>query len=139
MRDLVSGDDLARWTDESFCYVTTVGRRTGRPHVIEIWFGIRRGTLYLLSGGGLASDWVRNLVEEPRVHVRIGTDQFIGRARIVDDAEEDADARRLLAAKYQGWHEGQTMSRWAATALPVAIEPVTQARADPASLTLFEG
>jgi hypothetical protein len=28
--------------DESFCYVTTTGRRTGNPHSIEIWFGLAR-------------------------------------------------------------------------------------------------
>ena len=33
-----------------------------------------------------------------------------------------ARARRLLAAKYQGWKEGKPMSGWATTALPVAID-----------------
>jgi hypothetical protein len=28
---------------ESFCYVTTTGRRTGNPHRIEIWFGLAEG------------------------------------------------------------------------------------------------
>jgi hypothetical protein len=29
--------DLA---DEEFCYLTTTGRVTGRPHEIEIWFAL---------------------------------------------------------------------------------------------------
>jgi deazaflavin-dependent oxidoreductase (nitroreductase family) len=107
---------------ESFCYVTTVGRRTGRPHTIEIWFGQSDGTLYLLSGGGDRSDWVRNVQANPEVQVRVGSASTPARARIVTDPNEDVAARRLLAEKYQGWREGAAMSGWARTALPVAID-----------------
>jgi deazaflavin-dependent oxidoreductase (nitroreductase family) len=108
-----------------FCYLTTTGRRTGRPHTIEIWFGVADGRLYLLSGGGDRSDWVRNLMANPRVGLRIGdlTTEAVG--RIVEDEAEDAMARRLLAAKYQGWREGRSLSGWARTAVPIAIEPTT--------------
>lgn len=116
--------------DLSFCYVTTTGRRTGRPHTIEIWFGAREGRLYLLSGGRTRSDWVRNLRREPRVRVRLGHREFDAVARVVADPGEDALARRLLAAKYQSWQEGQQMSRWARTALPVAVEPVEEEEQD---------
>jgi deazaflavin-dependent oxidoreductase (nitroreductase family) len=111
--------DLA---DNDFCYVTTTGRRTGRPHTIEIWFGERDGVLYLLSGGGGRSDWVKNLRREPAVSVRVGDRTWPARARVVEDGHEDAAARRLLASKYQGWREGRPMSAWARTALPVAID-----------------
>lgn len=105
-----------------FCYVTTTGRRSGRPHTIEIWFGERDGTIYLLSGGGGGSDWVRNLRKEPKVSVHIAGEDRQGTARFVDDPDEDAAARRLLATKYQSWREGSPLSRWASTALVVAID-----------------
>lgn len=107
----------------TFCYVTTMGRRTGSPHTIEIWFGERDGALYLLSGGGDRSDWVRNIRKEPNVSVRIGGEERPGVVRFVDDPDEQAMARRLLAGKYQGWREGRPLSRWASTALVVAIDP----------------
>lgn len=110
-------------TNEPYCYLTTRGRRTGAPHTVEIWFGVRGGVLYLLSGGGHRSDWVRNLLAEPSVAVRIGSGtERRGHARLVEDAEEDAAARLLLAAKYQGWSDGQPLSSWASTALAVAID-----------------
>jgi deazaflavin-dependent oxidoreductase (nitroreductase family) len=118
------GDALRELAEVSFCYVTTTGRRTGEPHTIEIWFGFADGRLYVLSGGGDRSDWVRNLVANPRVRLRLGETTTEALARIVTDPEEEARARRLLAAKYQGWREGQSMGRWASTALPVAIEPI---------------
>jgi deazaflavin-dependent oxidoreductase (nitroreductase family) len=105
-----------------FCYLTTTGRRTGRPHTIEIWFGGSDDTLFMLSGGGRRSDWVRNLQADPSVAVRIGRRTHSGRARVVEDPAEDELARRLLAAKYQGWREGMPFSRWASTALAVAID-----------------
>jgi deazaflavin-dependent oxidoreductase (nitroreductase family) len=111
--------DLA---DQDFCYLTTTGRRTGRPHTIEIWFGARDGALYLLSGGGDRSDWVRNLRTRPEVSVRVGDRTWSARARVVEDPDEDAAARPLLAAKYQGWRAGQRLSGWARTSLVVALD-----------------
>jgi deazaflavin-dependent oxidoreductase (nitroreductase family) len=108
--------------DEDFAYVTTAGRRTGRPHTIEIWFGVDGGCVYLLSGGGGRSDWVRNLLADPRVSLRIRDRQWHAEARVVEDPEEEARARRLLASKYQGWQEGRPLSRWAGSALPVALD-----------------
>jgi len=52
---------------EEYCYLTTMGRITGKPHEIEIWFGLNDFTLYLLSGGGIKSDWVKNLLKNPSV------------------------------------------------------------------------
>ena len=109
--------------DEEFAYLTTIGRRSGREHRIEIWFGISGGMLYVLSGGGDRSDWVRNLRADPRVRIRIGEVEQPARARVVTDGGEDGTARRLLAAKYQGWREGAELSTWARTALVVAVEP----------------
>ena len=107
---------------EPFCYVTTRGRRSGRPHTIEIWFARRGDTLYLLAGGGEESDWVRNIRADPSVEVRLGDRVYGARARVVERPDEDAVARRLLAGKYQGWQDGAPMSGWASTALPVAID-----------------
>lgn len=113
---------LSDLADEEYCYLTTTGRISGRPHEIEIWFAIRGDTLYLLSGGGELSDWVRNLRANPSAAVRIGKRTFQGMARDVPEGQEEALIRRLLAAKYQGWSEGDHLSDWARTALPVAID-----------------
>jgi len=107
---------------ESFCYLTTTGRVTGRPHEIEMWFGLgpEGRTLYMLSGGGDRSDWVRNLKRNPKVTVRLGGERFEGRARVVEDPEEDALARRLLVEKYE--RKPGSLSNWRRRALPVAID-----------------
>jgi deazaflavin-dependent oxidoreductase (nitroreductase family) len=108
-----------------FCYLTTAGRVSGRPHTVEIWFALQDHTLYLLSGGGDRSDWVRNLLRHPEVTVRLGrrdADPLAGRARLVDQgSDEDELARRLVVAKYQPTYGGD-LSGWRRSALPVAVD-----------------
>ncbi|MBK9970646.1 MAG: hypothetical protein IPP16_07885 [Acidimicrobiaceae bacterium] len=48
---------LAPHANTENCYLTTVGRRTGRSHEVEIWFGVVGDTLYLISGNGPGADW----------------------------------------------------------------------------------
>jgi deazaflavin-dependent oxidoreductase (nitroreductase family) len=107
--------------DEDFCYLTTRGRVTGKPHEIEIWYSLvpENRTLYMLSDSA-RSDWVLNLRRAPRVSVRIAGETFDGRARAVEDAEEDELARRLLVAKYED--TPGSLANWRRTALPVAVD-----------------
>jgi deazaflavin-dependent oxidoreductase (nitroreductase family) len=112
---------LSQLSNEEYCYLTTRGRVSGRPHEIEIWFAVHDSTLYLLSGSK-RSDWVRNLLNDPAVTVRIAKHTFSGSARVVKDQDEEHRARYLIAEKYQEWEEGKTLSQWAQTALPIAID-----------------
>jgi deazaflavin-dependent oxidoreductase (nitroreductase family) len=115
-------DALLAASDDDFCYLTTRGRVTGRPHEIEIWFVLDGTTLFMLSGGGGSSDWVRNLTAAPEVRVRLGSSTYDGTARVVDpDTEEDERARRLVFEKYQPRYEG-SLASWRERSLPVAIE-----------------
>jgi deazaflavin-dependent oxidoreductase (nitroreductase family) len=107
--------------DLDYCYVTTTGRRTGSPHTIEIWFALHADTVYMLSGGGEASDWVKNVRVDPTVGLRLGDRDMICRARIVQDEQEDALARRLLVEKY-ALRYADDLEEWGRTALPMAIE-----------------
>ena len=113
---------LAGLADATVCYLTTVGRRTGKRHTIEIWFALRDSTLYLLSGGGDSADWVRNMRKTSAVRVRVGGRALEGKAREVTAPAEDALARELLDGKYMNWKPGKRLSAWARGALPVAID-----------------
>lgn len=113
---------LTSLKNEDYCYLTTKGRKSGNPHEIEIWFGINDNSLYLLSGGGDDSDWVKNLRANPNVTVRIAKHTFSGIARIVSEDKESTMARHMLAGKYQEWREGESLSDWGKTALVVGIE-----------------
>jgi deazaflavin-dependent oxidoreductase (nitroreductase family) len=111
-----------RLAGEDFAYLTTVGRKSGRPHRIEIWFALGDRNIYVLSGGGDSADWVRNIRRNGRVRIQIGSRSLAARGRIVRRAAEDAHARELLDAKYMGWRPGKKLSSWARGARPVAID-----------------
>ena len=111
----------ASLASESYCYLTTTGRVSGKPREIEIWFGLDGDTLFMLSGGRERSDWVKNLTRDPEVRVRIRDQSLQGTARIVTDQDEDARARRLLLEKYTPGYSGD-LSDWGETALPVAVD-----------------
>jgi nitroimidazol reductase NimA-like FMN-containing flavoprotein (pyridoxamine 5'-phosphate oxidase superfamily) len=112
---------LADAAGEDYCYLTTAGRVTGKPHTIEIWFGLQGNTLYLLAGGRDGADWVRNGRKTPEVSVRVADVTYAGRLRVVEDGAEDALARRLLLEKYAPGYSG-SLDNWGRTALPVAID-----------------
>jgi deazaflavin-dependent oxidoreductase (nitroreductase family) len=116
------GQKLNALANEDFCYLTTTGRVTGRPHEIEIWFALvaETDTLYMLSGGGDRSDWVKNLRHNPEVEVRISGKRLGGHAREARDAEEDELARRLLVEKYES--SSGRLENWRRTALPVVVD-----------------
>jgi len=113
---------LPRMKEEEYCYLTTTGRVSGKPHEIEIWFGLKDHTLYLLSEGREKSDWVKNLLKNPAVKIRIAKKHFNGTAHLVSDEQEEMNARTMLATKYQQWRVGQKFSHWARTALVVGID-----------------
>jgi deazaflavin-dependent oxidoreductase (nitroreductase family) len=111
----------SQFASEQYCYLTTAGRVTGHPHRIEIWFAIDQDTVYLLSGGGDRSDWVKNLRREPAVTVEIGSRAFGGRARVVSDPTEGERARALVHDKYAPGYRGD-LANWRRSALPIAVD-----------------
>ena len=114
--------DVENLDGHQFCYLTTVGRRTGRRHEVEIWYAASGSTLYLLAGGGTGADWVRNLVANPGADVRVGEQTYRAVGRILEDAgEEEQTARRLVFEKYQPGYDGD-LSGWRERALPVALD-----------------
>jgi deazaflavin-dependent oxidoreductase (nitroreductase family) len=108
--------------DEAYCYLTTTGRVSGNPHEIEIWFGFKDNTLYLLSGNMDKSDWVKNLRKNPAVTVRIADQTFNATARLVTDENEEMMARNMLADKYNERKANGSLGNWARTALVVGID-----------------
>lgn len=109
------------FADEDFCYLTTRGRVSGRPHTIEIWFALAERTIYMLAGGRDSSDWVKNLLRDPNVSLRIRDTNYAGRARLVQRRDEDALARRIVVDKYQPGY-GEDLTDWGRDSLPVAVD-----------------
>lgn len=111
----------SEFANEPYCYLTTRGRVSGLSRRIEIWFALQGDTLYMLSGGGDRSDWVKNLRRTPAVTVELGRGRFTGSGRLISDADEDRRARILLFEKYSPSYSGD-LTDWSRTSLPVAVD-----------------
>lgn len=99
-RTVSSMSILAAHADDECCDITTTGRRSGRSHRIEIWFGVLDDRLYLISGNGPGADWYRNALARPSVTVHLGGQDLPGLARPVSDPGERRRVGDLMGAKY---------------------------------------
>jgi deazaflavin-dependent oxidoreductase (nitroreductase family) len=110
-------DDVA---DEQVLYLTTIGRKTGLPREIEIWFVTFSGRFYLFAETGEAARWVGNVRQQPKVTIRIGERQIEALAHVLDprtDRSLWAQVAAIAKRKY-GWGDG----------LPVEIKPLFAAQ-----------
>jgi deazaflavin-dependent oxidoreductase (nitroreductase family) len=103
--------------DKQVLYLTTVGRRTGLPREIEIWFVVRCERLYLFAETREAAGWVKNIRRNPKVRVRIGECRSDATARVLDRQADRKlwDQVAEIANRKYGWGGG----------LPVEITPLS--------------
>src|SRR3954470_21000198 len=94
--------------DKKVLYLTTIGRRTGLPREIEIWFVVYRDCFYLFADTGEAAAWIKNIRSSPEVTVRIGEQHFGAVARVLDrDTDRELwDQAAALAERKYGWGDG---------------------------------
>jgi deazaflavin-dependent oxidoreductase (nitroreductase family) len=102
--------------DKQVLYLTTIGRRTGLLHEIEIWFVVWCERLYLFAETREAAGWVKNIRGNPKVMVRVGEWRADATARVLD---RDTDRQlwnqvAAVATRKYGWGDG----------LPVEITPL---------------
>jgi deazaflavin-dependent oxidoreductase (nitroreductase family) len=75
--------------------LTTTGRKSGRPRVTPLQYEDVDGAIYLGAARGQQADWVRNILADPRVTVRVGARQFSGIAEIISDVPRIVDFLEL--------------------------------------------
>jgi deazaflavin-dependent oxidoreductase (nitroreductase family) len=88
-------------------YLTTIGRLSGQPREIEIWFTEHGGQFYLVAERE-GANWARNIQSQPQVKVRVGDAELNAIARVVHNDREPqlaATVKALFDAKY-GWSDG---------------------------------
>ena len=116
--------------DKQVLYLTMMGRKTGLPREIEIWFVVWCERLYLFAETREAAGWVKNIKRNPKVMVRIREWRSDATARVLDrhtDRELWDQVAAIANHKY-GWGDG----------LPVEITPSPANAASP-DLTINPG
>jgi len=96
----VTKAELQQVANESNVEITTIGRKSGKPHTKPIWFVYDQGHLYLQAGQEGKTDWYQNLKKNPQITLKIGTVTFAGKAQFIDDAKETERIHNLFKQKY---------------------------------------
>lgn len=92
--------DLLALNRESLVEVTVIGRKSGKPHSVKIWFAADREKVYVTSGRGLGAQWIKNLQKNPQVTLRIGATTMKGTAAWREGPEVRANIFPLFFKKY---------------------------------------
>jgi deazaflavin-dependent oxidoreductase (nitroreductase family) len=101
--------------NEQYLYLTATGRLSGLPREIEIWFVEHELKFYVLAEHFHSTQWVKNILRNPRVSMRVRDRQCTATARILDERLDNGlwvTVQELSSKKY-GWGDG----------LPVEIVP----------------
>ncbi len=91
---------LATLNRQSLLELTVVGRKTGTRRTVTIWFVTAQDKIYVSSGRGADSQWVKNLRQTPTVICQIGTTRFQGVAVWVEERRVRETIFPLFFRKY---------------------------------------
>ena len=59
-------DRLTRYRE---IHITVTGRKSGRPISIPVWFVMEGDTLFLLPVQGSDTQWYKNVLHKPEIHI----------------------------------------------------------------------
>jgi deazaflavin-dependent oxidoreductase (nitroreductase family) len=80
--------------------LTVTGRKTGREITNPVWFVQEGDRLYLLPVNGTDSDWYKNVLKEPTIHLTAGRARVTARAKPIEDPAGVARVVDMFRAKY---------------------------------------
>jgi deazaflavin-dependent oxidoreductase (nitroreductase family) len=107
------------------CDITTLGRKSGRPRRIEIWYFLVDGRVYITGTPG-RRDWIANLRANPAMtfHVKErARADLAARATVID---EPAERRRVMGRimRENNWFRSQqfNLDEWVAGSPLVAVD-----------------
>lgn len=122
---MMNSTEIDRVAQEKYLYLTTVGRKTGRAHVVELWFAVADGRIYL-SHEGKYTDWMQNIIQNSHVENRIRDIYLAGKAQIVTSGVMFEVGKKALYLKYYGLETKEVIDDWFSSSTIVEITPQTE-------------
>jgi hypothetical protein len=108
-----------------FIYLATRGRKTGKTHIVELWFAFAEGKIYL-SHEGSHTDWMRNIVKTDTVGVRIETVKFDAKATMVGEGSSREIGKRALYEKYYKPASKEVIDDWFELSTVIELTPLRE-------------
>lgn len=118
LRGAPANQPPASWNDYAGVEQIQLESRPLDPYSVNTWCGVHEGRLYVPTSLILGADdpmertWVKNVLEDPDVRVRIGDIVYPLRAVRVEDEQELVDVRQVLLAKYEIESDAHVEQGW---------------------------
>ncbi|HEY6627656.1 MAG TPA: nitroreductase family deazaflavin-dependent oxidoreductase [Acidimicrobiia bacterium] len=84
--------------------LTTLGRRSGRPSRIEIWWFYIDGSFFITGTPG-PRDWYANVLADPNVTIHAGEHDLPATAQLVTDVETRS---KVFDSELTRWYSSQS-------------------------------
>ena len=107
---------------QKLIHLTTKGRKTGKPHTVEVWFAVADGLVYL-SHEGERTDWMKNIAENGQVEAKIGGLTFKGGAKMTGARASRERGKKALYEKYYGAAKQEVIDDWFSLSRVIEIKP----------------
>ena len=96
--------------------LTTTGRKSGRPHIVELWFAYQpdQNIIYLLAHQGASqqgTDWYRNALANPTVIISARGQDITAHLEPVADSKVEA-LEQHIRALFDDKYGRATVSYW---------------------------
>jgi deazaflavin-dependent oxidoreductase (nitroreductase family) len=115
---------LAELRSAKFIHLTSTGRKTGKLHMVKLWFAIDDNKVYL-SHEGEETDWMKNIKKNARIVFTIGGERFTGKVRYLEKVEDEAwTAKLALYEKYYGKSSKAVVEDWFSLSRLLLIDAV---------------
>ena len=81
-------------------HISVIGRKSGRTISIPVWFVFEDDKLYLVPVQGSDTQWYKNVLKNPSIHIKAGSAESELRAIPVTDAKQVSSVVERFRAKY---------------------------------------
>src|SRR5437870_7864549 len=80
--------------------ITVIGRNTGKPVTLPVWFVHENDTLWLLPVNGSKTQWYQNLLKKPTITIKVGKEERTLNAQVLKTATSVGKVIQSFQQKY---------------------------------------
>lgn len=73
------------WWPPTQAMIETTGRRSGLPRRVPVGNGLRRDSFWIVTEHGYGADYVKNILQDPRIRIKVGRTWHHGTAHVLPD------------------------------------------------------
>ena len=81
--------------------ISVIGRNTGKPITLPVWFVRENDTLWLLPVNGSKTQWYQNLLKNPTITIKVVREERILDAQVLKTATTVRNVIQSFQQKYK--------------------------------------